>query len=106
MDEHQWQLQPVGALDVLCQLKVVLEVLVSHLDEAVGLEILEIDDLAACRALVPEAVTLIGLLAHLADELPLPAISEPVEQRHGNRTVPTIKDPAGGPIAATTRGGL
>jgi len=75
-------------------------------DTGIGLEILEVDNLAAFRALVPEAVTLILFLTHLADKLTLPAISEPVEQRHGNRTVPTIKDPAGGPTAATTKGGL
>ena len=50
-------------------------------DTGVGLEILDVDHLTAFRTFVPEAVTLIRFLAHLADELTLAAVSEPVEQR-------------------------
>jgi hypothetical protein len=81
------QSNPFGAVDAVV-------VSTTCTDTGVQAKVLEIHNKSALGALAPKAIPLFGFLFDIADVLTFTAISKPVEQRHTNRSVHSIKDPA------------
>ena len=81
------QSKPFGAIDAVV-------IATTGTDTGIQTKVLALHNKSALGALAPQAIPLFGFLFDIADVLTFTAISKPVEQRHTNRSVRSIKDPA------------